>query len=213
MEEYSYTSTHPLGHTGPVTGSLYLVKKNLAWYHKWAYVFMYSTKFSCPILMKPDFFSTEFLHVLKMSHFTKIHPVANVLFRAGGRTDRQTDAILRTQLKILRSAPQSVFVCFLYGSQNKTAIISLYNINWLVCITEKERVYCAVRTESVNEHVAFRPDRVKAGLPSSTDGSESLAPNLFSRHYSMRCVGGNAADGNELTGTLSFWGVIMTGDT
>ena len=24
MEEKSYTSTHPLGHTGPVTGSLYL---------------------------------------------------------------------------------------------------------------------------------------------------------------------------------------------
>jgi len=23
IEEYSYTSTHPLGHTGPVTGSLY----------------------------------------------------------------------------------------------------------------------------------------------------------------------------------------------
>jgi len=25
MEEYSYTSTHPLGHTEPVTGSLYLL--------------------------------------------------------------------------------------------------------------------------------------------------------------------------------------------
>ena len=25
MEEYSYTSTHPLGHTGPVTGTLYLL--------------------------------------------------------------------------------------------------------------------------------------------------------------------------------------------
>jgi len=24
MEEYSYTATHPLGHTGPVTGSLNL---------------------------------------------------------------------------------------------------------------------------------------------------------------------------------------------
>ena len=24
MEEYSYNSTHPLGHTGPVTGSLYV---------------------------------------------------------------------------------------------------------------------------------------------------------------------------------------------
>jgi len=23
MEEYSYTSTHPLGHTGPVTGKIY----------------------------------------------------------------------------------------------------------------------------------------------------------------------------------------------
>jgi hypothetical protein len=29
----------------------------------------------------------------------------------------------------------------------QTAIISLYSINWLVCITETECVYCAVRTE------------------------------------------------------------------
>jgi len=29
MEEYSYTSTHPLGHTGPVTGSLYLSLFNI----------------------------------------------------------------------------------------------------------------------------------------------------------------------------------------
>jgi len=38
-EEYSYTSTHPLGHTGPVTGSLYLFKINISstqslWLHK-----------------------------------------------------------------------------------------------------------------------------------------------------------------------------------
>jgi hypothetical protein len=30
------------------------------------------------------------------------------------------------------------------------AIISLYSINWLVCIAETESVYCAVRTESLN---------------------------------------------------------------
>ena len=30
----------------------------------------------------------------------------------------------------------------------QTAIISLYNNNWLVCITETESVYCAVRTGS-----------------------------------------------------------------
>ena len=41
--------------------------------------------------------------------------------------------------------PHSVFMCFVWISE-QTAIISLYSINWLVCITETERVYCAVRT-------------------------------------------------------------------
>ena len=40
---------------------------------------------------------------------------------------------------------QTVFVCFVWISE-QTAIISLYSINWLVCITETECVYCAVRT-------------------------------------------------------------------
>ena len=40
--------------------------------------------------------------------------------------------------------PHSVFMCFVWISE-QTAIISLYNINWLVCITEKDSVYCAVR--------------------------------------------------------------------
>ena len=37
----------------------------------------------------------------------------------------------------------------------KTAIISLYNINWLVCITEPECVYCAVRAKSLNFHPSY----------------------------------------------------------
>jgi hypothetical protein len=41
-------------------------------------------------------------------------------------------------------------MCFVWISE-QTAIISLYSINWLVCITETECVYCAVRTESLNE--------------------------------------------------------------
>jgi hypothetical protein len=45
--------------------------------------------------------------------------------------------------------PHSVFVCFLWISE-QTAIISLYNINWLVFITQTECVYCAVRTECSN---------------------------------------------------------------
>jgi len=42
----------------------------------------------------------------------------------------------------------SVFMCFVWISE-QTAIISLYNINWLVFITETGCVYCAVRTESL----------------------------------------------------------------
>ena len=44
--------------------------------------------------------------------------------------------------------PYLVFMCFVWISE-QTAIISLYNINWLVCITETESVYCAVRTGSL----------------------------------------------------------------
>jgi hypothetical protein len=46
--------------------------------------------------------------------------------------------------------PHSVFMCFVWISE-QTAIISLYSINWLVLIAEKECVYCAVRTECIYE--------------------------------------------------------------
>jgi len=38
-------------------------------------------------------------------------------------------------------------MCFVWIWE-QTAIISLYSINWLVCIREMEYVYCAVRTGS-----------------------------------------------------------------
>jgi hypothetical protein len=47
--------------------------------------------------------------------------------------------------QILRSAHTAVFMCFVWIWE-QTAIISLYSINWLVCITEMEYVYGAVRT-------------------------------------------------------------------
>ena len=42
-----------------------------------------------------------------------------------------------------------IFMCFVWIWE-QTAIISLHNINWLVCITEMECVYCAVRAGSLN---------------------------------------------------------------
>ena len=45
--------------------------------------------------------------------------------------------------------PHTVFMCFVWISE-QTAIISLYNINWLVFINEPQCVYCAVGSESIN---------------------------------------------------------------
>ena len=45
--------------------------------------------------------------------------------------------------------PYNAFVCFV-RIWERTAIISLYNINWLVYIAETECVYCAVRTGYLN---------------------------------------------------------------
>jgi hypothetical protein len=56
--------------------------------------------------------------------------------------------------------PHTVFMCFVWISE-QTAIISLYNINWLVFITETECVYCAVRTESLN---VIQANRLFKGL-------------------------------------------------
>ena len=42
-----------------------------------------------------------------------------------------------SHLQTLRSAHTSVFICFVWISE-QTAIISLYSINWLVFITETE---------------------------------------------------------------------------
>ena len=42
--------------------------------------------------------------------------------------------------------PHDVSVCFVRMSE-KTAIISLWSINWLVCIAEMKCVHCAVRKE------------------------------------------------------------------
>jgi len=46
--------------------------------------------------------------------------------------------------------PHSIFMCFVWISE-QTAIISLYNINWLVFIIETECVYCAVRTGALDK--------------------------------------------------------------
>jgi len=53
----------------------------------------------------------------------------------------------------------SVFMCSVWMSE-QTAIISLYCINWLVFITEKACVYCAVRTVSLTVTQVWKASRL-----------------------------------------------------
>ena len=66
--------------------------------------------------------------------------------------------------------PHTVFMCFVWISE-QTAVISLYSINWLVCIKQKWSVYCAVRTEHVY--------RVQVNLVLSMDLTYELSKLYF----------------------------------
>jgi hypothetical protein len=51
-------------------------------------------------------------------------------------------------------------MCFVWISK-QTAIVYMYNIKWLVFITETESVYCAVRTGSLNQTATVSSLKVK----------------------------------------------------
>ena len=78
--------------------------------------------------------------------------------------------------------PHSVFMCFVWIWE-QTAIISLYSINWLVCITETESVYCVVRTGSlyvIDISLGFQGfiNQAYSRNPESLIGRLSFSPSL-----------------------------------
>jgi hypothetical protein len=85
----------------------------------------------------------------------------NTLKPSGHYTYRTVVTIRTASLTFNNSTfyPHSVFMCFVWMSE-QTAIISLYNINWLVFVTETGRVYCEVRTQpSYTRQITFRLKR------------------------------------------------------
>jgi hypothetical protein len=73
--------------------------------------------------------------------------VSNKRHRENQNTHFMFSNCFRQRCRLLRGTfcPHSVFMCFVWIWE-KTAIISLYSINWLVFITEMDCVYCAVRS-------------------------------------------------------------------
>jgi len=87
--------------------------------------------------------------------------------------------------------PHSVFMCFVWISE-QTAVISLYNINWLVCIIVSESVYCAVR----NGHLT---------VPAGNLGIERVKYEGYWTRISLYCHRRerNSANGLQDSGTFS----------
>ena len=63
MEEQNYTSTHPLGHTGPVTGSLYLY---LIYIYIYIYIYILHTHTHCFIVPARCWGNIEIVYFVKL---------------------------------------------------------------------------------------------------------------------------------------------------
>ena len=74
-------------------------------------------------------------------------------------------------------------MCFVWIWE-QTAIISLYNINWLVFITETECVYCAVRTGSLTA-IPVDCTRQTTTVISPKTSFNLLMTSLFPSHDSL----------------------------
>ena len=83
----------------------------------------------------------------KLRHLPSAH-AHDMLIQVSFNTLWPVVTVCTTSLTFNNSTfcPHSVFMCLVWIWE-QTAIISLYSFSWLVCITERKCVYCAVRTE------------------------------------------------------------------
>ena len=94
--------------------------------------------------------------------------------------------------------PHSVFMCFVWISE-QTAIISLYNINRLVFITETECVYCAVRTGYIIILNVRHPIMLFITINSSCHRQHKFSNNINLSHYYGKMFRPNTAIFRKLT--------------
>jgi hypothetical protein len=92
-------------------------------------------------------------------------------------------------------------MCFVWISE-QTAIISLYSINWLVFIAETERVYCAVRTESLTiMHVNYHVQMVSRPISAAVNVTEKVY-GLYSVACALKFLRSEEYTGQRITRKL-----------
>jgi hypothetical protein len=111
--------------------------------------------------------------------------------------------------KILRSFPHSIFMCFVWIWE-QTAIISLYSINWLVSITEKECAYCAVRTEYLYiELTLILTFKCPLMAQAVTRRSVALEGRVRSQFIPCEICGGQSDIGTDFFSSVSIFPVSI----
>ena len=85
----------------------------------------------------------------------------------------------------------SVFMCFVWIWEQR-AVISLYNINWLVFVTETECVYCAVRLNDLCQcHTAQCRNSVSTVAAQKlrwTETADRNWPTVWSDRALQECI-------------------------
>jgi hypothetical protein len=108
-------------------------------------LFMYSIRYSCQILMKLEFFSTDFKKNIQITYRSvRWDPSCSV------RTNRRAD--MRKLIFVFRYFEKRLKFCVVYLEYNQGflrmlehgAAIMLFRIKWSAFITETECVYSAV---------------------------------------------------------------------
>ena len=88
----------------------------------------------------------------------------------------------RFDVTALYVQPSQCNLCVFVWISEQTAIISLYNINWLVFVTKTECVYCVVRTECLN---IIQINLVFKGNP---HGIDNLVWGFTKYHKTNKCT-------------------------
>jgi hypothetical protein len=130
----------------PLKTARHLILSSASWIHSSSLISLrFCTHFfSLPCLLHTDYEASHYADFSifvttscsMQSHFNPLQPSGHYMYCTTG---------FNQQFHVLPTQCIYVFVWI----WEQTAIISLYNINWLVYITETESVYCAVRTGSL----------------------------------------------------------------
>ena len=119
------------------------------YYHTRTSVYMSSTLYSCPILMRLEFF-WQFFEKYSNINFKKIISVGDELFHADGQTDMTK---LTVAFRNFANAPKN---CMLYTLSKMNRWTANYNLLQQTIGMQLNRILPAIKIQSLTSHLSHK---------------------------------------------------------